>query len=469
MSEESLIIKPQPGPQEMFFSTSADIAFYGGAAGGGKSWSLLVEPLRHIHNPKFSAVIFRRYADEITMEGGLWDNAQDIYPHFGPTSVVSPIHQYRFPSGSVVSFRNFDQEKKKHKFQGSQIPLIEFDELTHFSESMFWYMVSRNRSMCGIRPYMRGSTNPDPDSWVLPFIGWWIDQQTGFPIKERSGVIRWFIRQSGEVIWADSKEDLERRYPGCFPKSFTYIASSIYDNQILLDADPGYLANLNALLDYEQKRLLGGNWFARPSAGEIFKRQYFEIIDHSDVPPAMAEVRFWDRAATNPSEANPDPDWTAGVKIRQGKDGVLYIMHCEHFRGEPFDVQRSIKNYASQDSKLTTVGLWQDPGSAGKYEVKDYVRYLAGYDVQYYPQSKNKLAYWKPLAAQAKAGNVKLVRGDWNESFLRELEGVTDGTQPGHDDQADAAAGAFLLLTDGAPTPVHVPDIDKATLGRLRI
>jgi len=64
---------------------------------------------------------------------------------------------------------------------------------------------------------------------------------------------------------------------------------------------------------------------------------------------------------------------------------------------------------------------------------------------------------------------VKLVRGAWNESFLRELEGETDGTQPGHDDQADSAAGAFLLLTDGAPTPVHVPEIERSELARLRL
>lgn len=464
-----MIIRPQPGPQEAFLSTSADICIYGGAAGGGKSFGLLLEPLRHVKNPKFSAVIFRRYADEITMEGGLWEVSQDLYPHFGANGVVSPIHQYRFPTGSVVSFRNFDHEKKKHKFQGSQIPLIEFDELTHFSDSMFWYMLSRNRTTCGIRPYMRATTNPDPDSWILPFISWWIDMDTGFPIKEHSGVIRWFIRQSGEVIWGKSKEELTRRYPDCRPKSFTFIPSSIYDNKILLDSDPDYLANLEALLDYEQKRLKGGNWFARPTAGEIFKRSYFEVIEENEVPPAIAEVRFWDRAATVLSESRPDPDWTAGPKMRKGIDGKYYIMHVEHFRGEPYDVQRSIKNFGTQDGRMTTIGLWQDPGAAGKYEVKDYIRILAGFDVQTYPETKKKLTYWKPLAAQAKAGNVKLVRGEWNESFLRELEGVSDGSQPGHDDQADAAAGAFLLLTDGACTPIHVPDISTTDLARLRL
>jgi predicted phage terminase large subunit-like protein len=464
-----VLIRPQEGPQEAFLSTPADICIYGGAAGGGKSYGLLLEPLRHVHIPKFSAVIFRRYADEITMEGGLWEVSQDLYPNFGATPVATPIHQYRFQTGSVISFRNFDHEKKKHKFQGAQIPLIEFDELTHFSESMFWYMLSRNRSTCGIKPYMRASTNPDPDSWILPFISWWVDQDTGFPIKERSGVIRWFIRQSGEIIWANSKDDLQRKYPGCHPKSFTFIPSSVFDNKILLDQDPGYLANLNALLDYEQKRLMGGNWFARPTAGEIFKRQYFEILDPVEIPPAQVEVRFWDRAATNPSELNPDPDWSAGIKLRKAIDGKFYIMHASHFRGEPYDVHRAIKNMASQDGRMTTIGLWQDPGSAGKYEVKDYVHHLMGFDVQYYPQTKNKLSYWKPLAVQAKAGNVKMARGEWNESFLRELEGVTDGSQPGHDDQADAAAGAFLLLTDGAPTPIHVPELDRAQLRSLRI
>jgi phage terminase large subunit-like protein len=223
------------------------------------------------------------------------------------------------------------------------------------------------------------------------------------------------------VIWGSSKEELQRKYHESLPKSFTFIPSSIYDNKILLESDPDYLANLDALLDYEQKRLKGGNWFARPAAGEIFRRDFFQVIEENEVPPAIAEVRFWDRAATTPSEASPDPDWSAGVKMRKGSDGIYYLMHVEHFRGEP-------------------------------------------YDVQTYPETKKKLAYWKPLAAQAKAGNVKVVRGAWNESFFRELEGVTDGSLSGHDDQADAAAGAFLLLSDGSCTPLHVPSIDRGEL-----
>jgi hypothetical protein len=74
-----------------------------------------------------------------------------------------------------------------YDWQGAQIPLICFDELTHFRAHQFFYMVSRNRSTCGVRPYIRATCNPDADSWVANFLAWWIDPETGFPIPERAG------------------------------------------------------------------------------------------------------------------------------------------------------------------------------------------------------------------------------------------------------------------------------------------
>lgn len=75
-----IILKPQQGPQEMFLSSPADICIYGGAAGGGKTYGLLLEPLRHLENSEFGAVIFRKNSNQIFSEGGLWDTSYKVYP-----------------------------------------------------------------------------------------------------------------------------------------------------------------------------------------------------------------------------------------------------------------------------------------------------------------------------------------------------------------------------------------------------
>ena len=186
------ILRPQPGPQEAFLSTPADIAIYGGAAGGGKTYALLLESLRHIRNPGFGAVIFRRQSIQITQEGGLWDSSFGVFGGLrGAVPKTSPRRHWRFRSGSRVSFAHIDGDRDLNKWQGSQIAMIGYDELTHFTKRQFFYMLSRNRSGCGVAPYIRATCNPDADSWVAGFIGWWIDPKTGYPLRERSGKIRY--------------------------------------------------------------------------------------------------------------------------------------------------------------------------------------------------------------------------------------------------------------------------------------
>ena len=447
-----MILKPHEGPQEDFLSSPADIAIYGGAAGAGKSFALLLDPLRHIHNKKFGGVVFRRTMPQITAEGGLWDTPNDIYSRLSkPTE--KPLRQ-RFKSGAKIEFHGIQYEKDLKNWDGSQIPFLGFDEMQHFTARIIFGLLARNRSTCGVRPYSRGTCNPDPDSFLRDFLEWWIDQKTGYPLYERSGKIRFMARVSNELHWADTKDDLIRKFPGIevIPKSVTFIPALITDNPTLLNLNPDYLANLHALPEYEKLRLLGGNWFSRPSAGELFKRSYFKIIDRSEVPHLKRIIRYWDRAATLPSEKNPDPDWTSGCKIGMDSYGRSYIFNITKDRMEPFDVEQLIKMTAMVDGKEISIGIEQDPGSAGKMEAAYYIRQLTGYPVEAYPKNKNKLAYWKPLAAQAKAGNVYLVNGPWVESFLEEAEGVTDGTQPGHDDQMDSAAGGFMVLSSGLNT-----------------
>src|SRR5436189_1986846 len=102
--------------------------------------------------------------------------------------------------------------------------------------------------MAGVPGYIRATCNPDADSWVRSLIDWWIDPDTGFPIKERSGVLRWFVRDGDSLHWADTRADLVEMFgPESEPKSATFIPANVRDNRILLDKDPAYLAYLKAL------------------------------------------------------------------------------------------------------------------------------------------------------------------------------------------------------------------------------
>ena len=274
-----MILRPQKGPQEQFLATKADIAIYGGAAGGGKTYALLLEPLRHMNVEGYSATIFRKNATQISIDGGLLDESMQIYGLLrNAVYKASPKPHWTFGGKAKVSFMHIDGDRDLPKWQGSQICFIGFDELCHFSEMQFFYMLSRNRSTCGIKPYVRATCNPDVDSWVAKFVSWWIDQETGYPIPERSGVLRYFCRENAEVKWGDSPEELSKKYDVepelC--KSVTFIASSIYDNKILLERDPSYLANLHGLSLVERERLLKGNWKIKPVLGNLFKTSMFQ-------------------------------------------------------------------------------------------------------------------------------------------------------------------------------------------------
>ena len=322
-------IKPQQGPQEKFLSTCADIAIYGGAAGGGKTWALIAEPLRHAtRNAGFGAVIFRRNATQVRNQGGLWDESMKLYPLLAGKPISHNL-EWKFPIGGTVKFAHLEHEQTVLNWQGSQIPLIGFDELTHFSESQFFYMLSRNRSLCGVRPYVRATTNPDADSWVAEFIAWWINQDTGFPIPERSGVLRYFIRVNDKIIWSSDPESLIGEYGATvMPKSVTFIAASIHDNRKLMEADPGYLANLMALDQVSRERLLDGNWKVRKRFDGMFQKGWLKF---ADVRPATLNVYIMvDPASSKKKKSDNTAMAVIGVDVARNKyllDGYCHKMN----------------------------------------------------------------------------------------------------------------------------------------------
>ena len=289
--EEINLVEPQQGYQSNVLSSSADIVIGGGAAGVGKTFSLLIEPLRHIHNGNFGGVIFRRTSPMIRAEGGVWDSSNKLYSLIDGSTPKQSTLEWVFETGSKIKFSHLEYEKNKYDWQGSEIAFLGFDELTHFTKSMFFYLLSRNRSTSGIKPYVRATCNPDPDSWVSELISWWIDD-SGYPIKERSGVLRYFMRDNDNYIWGDSKEEvIEKGWyiledmvnksgvnSNDFIKSITFIGGSIYDNKKLLNTDPGYLGNLMAQSEEEKSRLLKGNWKILKTENDIYDYDTFKNI-----------------------------------------------------------------------------------------------------------------------------------------------------------------------------------------------
>ena len=386
-----------------------------------------------------------------------------LLPLIGAVPKKTPSPQFTFPSGAKVAFGHLERYSDCLSWQGSQIPLIAFDELTHFDEDVFWYMFSRIRSDSGISGYIRATTNPDPDSWVRTFIDWWIGED-GLAIPERSGKLRWFIRINGECVWGDNRMELLRYQfdgeitavdktnestdslflldendsksqtvitPGengvlyvitdtkeffqwdgneykrlSTPKSVTFILSTLQDNKILMRNDPSYLANLQALPLVEQERLLGGNWNIRPAAGMYFPRNKATLID--ELPNDVVRwVRAWDLAGTEDKKNNnPEdgPAYTAGVLIGKRKNGRIVIGDVINQRLNPSDVKQMVLNTAKADKaafgRKVRIRMSVDPGQAGKSQSEDFLKLLSGFSMSMVRESGSKEVRAEPLSAQ---------------------------------------------------------------------
>lgn len=459
MSEQK-VIRPQPGPQERFLACSADVAFYGGAAGGGKTFALLMDLLRGIHDPNFRAVVFRRESTQITTEGGLWDTSQKLYRHFGGEPISSPHHKWTFPSGAVISFRHLQHEKHKYAHQGGQYTIIDFDELPHFSETQFIYLMSRNRSDADIDPYVRATMNPDADSWVYNWVRPFLKDDGITPDPEQCGTLKWFTIDRGELVWVDKDWTDADGNP---PKSFTFIPATLADNPAMLEKNPRYASDLRAQVEHDQKRLLYGLWVSEKKKS-FFRNHLIRHIKADSAPEGLTWGRYWDLADTHVDEEDRDPtrpdgpDWTAGTKgalwhppgdsewhdADQG-DPILILAHSDYFQLEGGQKDTRMLTRAREDGYGCWVGYEIEGGSSGKYVSRDYAESLfAGFNTYPDRPTGDKVERAKPLRRLAERGRVWVVDGPWVAQFMWWLERF-----PHHKkDVIDSTSGLLKMLTD---------------------
>lgn len=206
----------------------------------------------------------------------------------------------------------------------------------------------------------------------------------------------------------------------------------------------------------EMERVLG----SYASAGQLqqrpvprdsgwFKPEWWQVVDA--VPEGGVVGRGWDFAAVDTG------DYTVGVRVRRTPDGVFYIEDIVRLRGSDLDAQRALLNTASADGTGVLIDYPQDPGSAGLSHARYLSRLLVGYDCRFSPEPGKTSARTQAVAAQAEAGNIRLLRGAWNRDFIDEAAAFPRGR---HDDQIDALSRIFHRLAGrrrlsfGAPVAI---------------
>lgn len=458
MNDDKIIeIKAQP-KQALFLASDADICIYGGAAGGGKSYAMLLDPFHFVNNKYGSYTIFRRNATNIDGEGGLWKTALELYSPFGIKAVGKPAFRITFPSGFSVRFSHLQYDETVLRYQGLQLPVIGYDELTHFTKHQFLYMLSRNRAPknTGIKPYIRATTNPEPDSWVRELLDWYINAETGYVIPERSGIKRYLIVEDDEFCWGNTRKELIEKYNLNSKEdkmrifSFCFIASSLNDNKALTDADPQYAGKLKLLGNVYGERLLKGNWNIKSTGGNIFKESYFKIINSIDLKDIVSICRAWDLAATEKTDENNNPDSTASCLMARLKSGDFCILDVTNDALSPRNVRKKITDMAKLDSINYKdinykIFLPQDPGQAGKSQADSYVRMLSGYKVETDTVRGSKITRIEPFTIQAEHGNVYILKAIWNKQYIKQMVCFPDGA---HDDMVDATGDSFKMLSN---------------------
>lgn len=445
---------------------STDILLCGGGAGSGKSYTCLTKALKYINDPAARVLIVRRSYPMIKLSGGLWDESKDIYSHFGGVPGVQSL-TWKFPNGATIQFAAIPD--KLSEWQGLQASHILIDEAAEFTENEILFLLSRLRS-AKYKGHLNitATCNPDASSFLASWVGWCLDPETGIPKSGTENITRYFVNIGGKMHWSESKEELAEMFGNASkPISFKFIPMNVYDNPILLKNNPGYLANLLSQPRVNQLRFLHGSWTARAEGASFFNRDWCQIVEYPPVN-AMACVRSWDLAASVCSESNPDPDWTAGVKMSRDKFGVYYIEHVERFRKLTDGVLKSIIEVADMDGKSDCqVTIPRDSGSGGKTANSFYIRILAENFIAaksvVISGHSGKVQRFLPFCSLAESGNVKIVRGEWNDDYLTELEYFT-GSRNQKDDQVDATSDAFNTLSRQIQLPTFsIPSMDMAS------
>jgi phage terminase large subunit-like protein len=479
-------LDPQPGPQCMFLACPADVVLYGGAAGGGKTWSLLLDALRYaVTVDGWNGLIVRRIRESMTVGGGIWAQAKKVFGREGVEYNESSLTVRWVATGSTLSFRQVLHNPGL--FAGPSYDWIGIEELQEITVDDMILALTRLRSTSGIRPTLRATCNPRRGHKIVDWIRWYLNAD-GTPDRSKGGVVRYFARSSKTNAFCHAATPEEAEVAAGRPRgsaqSFAFVPSLLADNPALDKVDPNYRNKIALQGRVAEAQLGDGNWFVGDDAGGPLERgRWVHVV--APLSPIVRWVRAWDKAATRPSESNKDPDYTIGFKLGFDAAGRFYIVGLAACREDTPLRDVMIAATASADGHMCQQVHKQAPGDAGKSDVVHTRPLLAqsgGLAPVHLRESKNKVIRVTPLARALELGmrNGRPVdvenppsEGDWEpRGFVLDSDGwllrpYSDaGSHPetigdllwehldpfpngAHDDAADAAADAFEVGAAG--------------------
>jgi hypothetical protein len=259
-AKEEIIFKANEGPQEDFLAASETDVLYGGAAGGGKSYAMLVDPLRYAHRSAHRGLIIRRSMPELRE---LIDKSRELYPKAFPGCKYKEVEKlWNFPSGAKIEFGFLERDADVYRYQGQAYSWIGFDEITHLPTEFAWnYLASRLRTTDSeIVPYMRCTANPGGvgATWV----------------KKR------YIDPAPSYESFTGHDGLSRKF----------IPARLQDNPFLAH-DGRYEKMLQALPPTQRQQLLDGNWDVSEGAAFTEFVPQLHVITPFDIPINWERVK----------------------------------------------------------------------------------------------------------------------------------------------------------------------------------
>ena len=330
-ADKNVIFSPNEGPQTEFLAAGETDVLYGGAAGGGKSYAMLVDPLRYAHRAAHRALIIRRSMPELRE---LIDKSRELYPKAFPGCKYREVEKlWNFPSGAKIEFGFLERDADVYRYQGQAYSWIGFDEITHLPTEFPWnYLASRLRTTDSeITPYMRCTANP-------------------------GGVGAHWVKKR----YIDPNEPNES-FKGADGLSRKFIPARLEDNPFLAE-DGRYEQMLKALPPTQRKQLLEGNWDVNEGAAFTEFDTDLHIVTPFQIPIHWERVKGIDYGYASESACI----WAA----IDPSDGTL-IVYRELYRkgltGE--DLGHLITEMELQDplavSGVLDTAAWSKTGTTG--------------------------------------------------------------------------------------------------------